>query len=128
MIWGTPCENWQLLMVGRLRTMYACGITWYEVNVFKVPHNRSASVSPANRKSIQNSIWNRLKRIIGASKPPVEPQLSGLLTRREWEIAHLAAQGLTNRQIAERLVIAPLTVKTHLQNIFAKLDVHSREA
>jgi DNA-binding CsgD family transcriptional regulator len=48
------------------------------------------------------------------------------LTSREQEIATLTAQGLSNREIAERLVVAVRTVDNHLYNIFAKLGVHSR--
>jgi non-specific serine/threonine protein kinase len=48
------------------------------------------------------------------------------LTRREREVARLVAQGLTDRQIAEALVIAEGTVGVHLGNIFTKLDLHSR--
>jgi DNA-binding CsgD family transcriptional regulator len=38
----------------------------------------------------------------------------------------LVAEGLTNSQIAERMFISPGTVKTHLRNIFKKVDVHRR--
>ncbi|MGE0545042.1 MAG: tetratricopeptide repeat protein [Dehalococcoidia bacterium] len=48
------------------------------------------------------------------------------LTRREREVAALVAQGQTDRQIAESLVIAEGTVGVHLTNIFTKLDLHSR--
>lgn len=48
------------------------------------------------------------------------------LTRREREVAALVARGLTDRQIAEALVIAEGTVGVHLTNIFAKLDLHAR--
>jgi DNA-binding CsgD family transcriptional regulator len=40
----------------------------------------------------------------------------------------LVAEGLTNAQIAERLWISPGTVRRHLQNVFAKLGVHTRTA
>jgi DNA-binding NarL/FixJ family response regulator len=48
------------------------------------------------------------------------------LTPREREVAALVAQGLTNRQIASRLVISEATVETHLARIFRKLGMQSR--
>lgn len=48
------------------------------------------------------------------------------LTAREEEIAHLAKQGLSNKQIAENLYISPETVKKTLKNVFVKLEVKSR--
>ena len=50
------------------------------------------------------------------------------LTTREREVLELLAQGLTNKEIAERLVITTNTVKRHLKSIFGKLDVHTRSA
>jgi LuxR family transcriptional regulator, maltose regulon positive regulatory protein len=51
---------------------------------------------------------------------------SPLLTPRELEVLTLIAAGLTNEQIAARLVIAKGTVKKHLDNLYAKLDVRTR--
>jgi LuxR family maltose regulon positive regulatory protein len=56
-----------------------------------------------------------------AAQPLVDP-----LTERELEVLRLLAAGLGNKEIAETLVIALSTVKQHLKNIYAKLDVHSR--
>lgn len=50
----------------------------------------------------------------------------GQLTRREHEIAHLIAHGLTNREIAERLVISGKTVEHHVSRILIKLGLRSR--
>jgi RNA polymerase sigma factor (sigma-70 family) len=50
------------------------------------------------------------------------------LTEREREVLDLLAQGLTNKEIAERLVITTNTVKRHLKAIFGKLNVHTRSA
>ncbi len=50
------------------------------------------------------------------------------LTDREREVLDLLAQGLTNKEIAERLFITTNTVKRHLKAIFEKLDVHTRTA
>jgi len=51
-----------------------------------------------------------------------------VLTDRERETLVLLAQGLTNKEMAESLVITTNTVKRHLKSIFEKLDVHTRSA
>jgi DNA-binding NarL/FixJ family response regulator len=48
------------------------------------------------------------------------------LTAREAEVLSLIATGRTNAQIAAALVVSPSTVKTHINNIFAKTGVTSR--
>jgi non-specific serine/threonine protein kinase len=48
------------------------------------------------------------------------------LTSREQQVAALVTQGLTNRQIAERLVISPRTADNHVQHIFDRLGMSSR--
>jgi LuxR family maltose regulon positive regulatory protein len=48
------------------------------------------------------------------------------LTHREMEVLGLLARRLTNKEIAEDLVVSVGTVKTHTLSIYAKLDVHSR--
>jgi DNA-binding CsgD family transcriptional regulator len=50
------------------------------------------------------------------------------LTAREREILDLVAEGRTNAQIAERLWLSPGTVRKHLDNVYAKLGVHTRTA
>jgi LuxR family maltose regulon positive regulatory protein len=62
-------------------------------------------------------------------KIPTEKGDQGLidpLTDRELEVLQLLAEGLSNKAIAERLVVAPSTIKQHLKNIYGKLDVHNR--
>jgi PAS domain S-box-containing protein len=49
-----------------------------------------------------------------------------VLSRRELEVLRLLAIGLNTRAAAERLHVSPATVRNHVQNLFAKLDVHSR--
>ncbi len=48
------------------------------------------------------------------------------LTEREFEIAEHGYNGVTNSQIAEKIFVSVNTVKTHVKNIFLKLDVNSR--
>ena len=50
------------------------------------------------------------------------------LTPREREVLQLAAEGLSGPSTADRLVVSPGTVKTHLSNIYAKLGVNDRAA
>jgi LuxR family maltose regulon positive regulatory protein len=48
------------------------------------------------------------------------------MTARELEVLRLISGGLTNQQIADQLFISAGTVKTHVKNIYGKLDVHNR--
>jgi predicted ATPase/DNA-binding CsgD family transcriptional regulator len=62
---------------------------------------------------------------------PTEPRTSAagqedLLTAREREICTMVAEGLTDREIADRLVLSPRTVQTHVANVLAKLGFRSR--
>ena len=55
-----------------------------------------------------------------------EESAANTLTEREMEVLKLAAKGVSNRDIAERLFVSTRTVQTHLSNIFKKLAVASR--
>ncbi len=50
------------------------------------------------------------------------------LTAREVEVLILLARGMSNKQIAERLVITPKTAGNHVEHIYAKIDASSRAA
>jgi DNA-binding CsgD family transcriptional regulator len=62
--------------------------------------------------------------------PPVPnaPTYPDGLTAREVEVLRLVAQGLTDPQVAEQLVISPHTVNSHLKAIYGKIGVSSRNA
>jgi DNA-binding NarL/FixJ family response regulator len=57
--------------------------------------------------------------------PPANQTLQSL-TKRELQILGLVAEGLTNEEIGKKVFISEKTVKTHLANIFDKLQVHNR--
>jgi DNA-binding NarL/FixJ family response regulator len=62
-----------------------------------------------------------------ASRRPAAPVLDAArMTKREREITELIAEGLSNKEIAQRLNIATYTVKSHVHNILEKLALHSR--
>jgi DNA-binding NarL/FixJ family response regulator len=70
------------------------------------------------------------RRLIAEFAARPDPQAGSAelseLTKREREILGLVAAGLTNAEIARRLIISPLTAKTHVARILAKVDCHDR--
>jgi DNA-binding CsgD family transcriptional regulator len=54
------------------------------------------------------------------------PAMQDTLSAREMQIARLAAQGLSNREIGQRLFLSPRTLGSHLYRIFPKLNITSR--
>ena len=56
---------------------------------------------------------------------PADDQPDGL-TKREIDVVRLVAEGLSNQQIAHRLVVSEATVKTHLNHVLSKLDLDGR--
>ncbi|MEE4545840.1 AAA family ATPase [Streptomyces sp. V4-01] len=67
-------------------------------------------------------------RASGHPAAAAERQGGGALTAQEREIATLAATGLTNKQIAERLFLSHRTIGTHLYQVYPKLGINSRAA
>ncbi|MGB8875955.1 MAG: AAA family ATPase, partial [Solirubrobacteraceae bacterium] len=63
------------------------------------------------------------RRVAAAEKPATGWEA---MTKSELAVAQLVADGLTNREVAERLYISPHTVNTHLRHVFAKLGIKSR--
>lgn len=57
---------------------------------------------------------------------PPDPSTPSVLTRRELEVAQLVAEGMSNKEIAARLVVAQRTAEGHVENILVKLGFNSR--
>jgi DNA-binding NarL/FixJ family response regulator len=63
---------------------------------------------------------------VAASCATVSSRLKQLLTEREREVLDLVAQGMSNAEIADQLVISPATAKTHVAHLLTKLDARDR--
>ncbi|CAM5248574.1 response regulator transcription factor [Streptomyces violaceorubidus] len=74
--------------------------------------------------SIQRRLLERLSESEPRHAGPPEPPDG--LTARETEVLVLIADGLTNQQIASRLQVSTATVKTHINNLFAKTGIKDR--
>lgn len=79
-------------------------------------HAGEAALHPA----IARKVMNELQR------PQASLDHTETLTPRETEILGFVAQGLTNQEIAERLLLSERTVRTHVSNILAKLNLTNR--
>ena len=72
-------------------------------------------------------LLRQMERLMATQGSPLlADTLHDTLTEREMEVLRLIAEGCTNQQIAEVLIISPTTVKTHVQNILQKLNVSDR--
>ncbi len=74
--------------------------------------------------SLEPSIARKV--LFELSHPPKSPPTPEPLTERELDVLRLVAQGRSNREIAEELVITEMTVRTHVSNILGKLHLASR--
>jgi DNA-binding NarL/FixJ family response regulator len=86
----------------------------------------------AGRTVLDASVQRRLVELVAGTAPavtgtaPSEDGDAGGLTKREVDVVRLVADGLSNQQIARRLVVSEATVKTHLNHVLSKLDVDGR--
>ena len=67
-----------------------------------------------------------ITRFLAAPEPPPPSASLAVLTARECEVMALAGQGRSNAEIAEELVVSPLTVRTHVQRAMTKLHARDR--
>ncbi|MFC9438895.1 AAA family ATPase [Nocardia sp. NPDC057030] len=80
--------------------------------------------------ALGGTAWSERARVelrgAGETSPDRRPDARDRLTPHELSIAQLAAQGLTNREIGQRLYLSHRTVSTHLHRIFPKLGISAR--
>jgi LuxR family maltose regulon positive regulatory protein len=91
---------------------------------------RSATDSASGRLPVYvNKLLAAFPGAVGPAQSATSNQLSEMvepLSERELQVLRLIADGLSNAEIAEKLVIAQGTVKRHINNIYGKLGVQSR--
>jgi NarL family two-component system response regulator LiaR len=87
------------------------------VDAIRAAHRGESRLNP--------QITKKLMEKVAIQPQPSEPN-AGDLTDRELEVVRLVAEGLSNRDIAERLVISEKTVKTHVSSILGKLHLNDR--
>ncbi|MGD8813961.1 MAG: LuxR C-terminal-related transcriptional regulator, partial [Anaerolineales bacterium] len=89
---------------------------------------RKAHSPPSNEVSVAyiHTLLSAIEAKTQVHTAPTDQSLIEPLTRRELEVLVLVAQGLTNREIAERLFISLHTVKGHNRHIYEKLGVKNR--
>lgn len=81
------------------------------------------------QRFLKRLLDEELERLLHAVEPVQtrrKTELPFSLSPRELEILHLLVNGLSNKQMAEHLVLSEETVKTHMRHIMEKLRVHDR--
>jgi len=110
-----------------------------DLGVALIPTDREAAVDALGRTlalyTELGATWDARRvrsrlRTLGVRRRLVaaEPEANGwaALTTSELTVARLVAEGLTNREVAERLFVSPHTVNSHLRHVFLKLGITSR--
>ncbi|NUR86329.1 MAG: response regulator transcription factor, partial [Nonomuraea sp.] len=87
---------------------------------------RAVAVVAAGEALLSPSVTRRVVEQFAHRPAPVSGDGLAVLTVREREVVRLVAEGLSNDQIAAKLVISPLTAKTHVTRALMKLDVRDR--
>ncbi|WP_329171582.1 response regulator transcription factor [Streptomyces sp. NBC_01477] len=87
---------------------------------------RAIRAAAAGQSVLDREVQDRLLATVRARPAASGQRLPADLTPREREVLTLIGQGLPNRAIAEKLFVSEATVKTHINNLFAKADIRDR--
>ncbi|MEU6845854.1 response regulator transcription factor [Streptomyces sp. NPDC046716] len=87
---------------------------------------RAIRAAAAGQSVLDREVQDRLLATVRTKAPAPGQDLPDDITPREREVLTLIGQGLPNRAIAEKLFISEATVKTHINNLFAKAAIRDR--
>src|SRR5438067_4568999 len=94
---------------------------------FEAARREGRALSFAQIGDLVSLVLNEVgARGAGAEESSAQSRRHTLLSKREEEVLRLVAEGLTNKEIAQRLFVTENTVKTHVTSLFNKLGVDSR--
>jgi DNA-binding NarL/FixJ family response regulator len=99
------------------------------IDAVRLVHDGQALLAPqVTRRLIEAYVDAGPRAAVAASTPPATAggEVIAGLTTREREILALVGSGMSNHEIAEELVLSPLTVKTHVSRILSKLGARDR--
>jgi DNA-binding NarL/FixJ family response regulator len=114
-------------------------LTTYDTDLYVVPAIEAGAIGYLLKDAPREELL-RAVRAAAAGQSVLSPSVAGTLmnrmrepeagplSSRELEVLELVAAGNTNRELAAKLFISEATVKSHLLNIYAKLDVKDRAA
>jgi DNA-binding CsgD family transcriptional regulator len=134
-VWAAVAERWE-----RLDHPLGAAAAWLRASEAALAGNdrpsAQAAVGAAHALATRvgatllageiQALAQRARLALDRSAPAATPAAGLGLTSRETEVLGLVAEGLTNREIAQRLFIAPKTASLHVSHILQKLGVHNR--
>ena len=122
---------WRIIAIyGAALAIIAGLLHWLEYSLFIRTMPREAVISAVALIFVAIGLWAGWRIAPRSPSDGFEPNTAAVqslgLTPRECEMLGLLARGLSNKEIARQLDLSPNTVKTHIANLYAKLDVTSR--
>jgi len=99
---------------------------WLDITIFQVPSSDGGGPLAVHLLRDLTATKALLEIVNARSVSPMPAQIGSGLSPRENEVLMLMSVGASTRAMAERLRVSRATIRNHIQNIFTKLNVHSR--